>query len=138
MVIGQAGSRWAGRPYFTASLTQRMACIHYQKRAYIVMTSIEFGGSNDNSTTNFTTFTQESHNSRCMRRTGRVLRRQFLLVSPGFPDRIDPWRRTGHPCLSGDDDHSAERIDVESKSPRSKMTSVIALLPYQTRSTCPG
>jgi len=88
--------------------------IHFQKCAYIMMTSIEFGGSNDNPTTSFTTFTQESYSSRCMRRTGRVLRHQFLLVSPGFSDRADPGRCAGHPCLPGNHGNRAERIDMES------------------------
>ena len=75
------------------------------------MTSIEFGGSNDNSTTGTTTLTQESHDSRRMRRISGVLRRKHFLVSPRLPDRADPRRRTGHPCLSGDDDHNSERIE---------------------------
>ena len=76
------------------------------------MTSIEFGGLNDNSTTSFTTLAQESNHSRGMRRIGGILWSQFILVSTGFPDRIDPWWRTGHPCLSGDDDHDPKRIEI--------------------------
>jgi hypothetical protein len=95
-------------------LLQTFTRIHFQKRTYIVMTSIEFGGSNDNSTTSLAAFAQESHRSRCMRRTGRVLRHQFLLVPPGFPDRADSRRRTEHPCLYGNHGNRAERIDMES------------------------
>ena len=72
---------------FDRGLRKKLTCIHFQKYAYIVMISIEIGGSNDNSTASFTTFTQESNHSRGMRRIGGILWSQFILVSTGFPDR---------------------------------------------------
>ena len=123
------------------SLFRTITRIHFQKCTYIMMTSIKFGGSNDNSTTSLAAFTQESHRSRCMRWAGRVLRHQFLLVPPGFPDRADSRRRAGHPCLSGNNGNCAERIDMETgwRIQIAEVGSISAIsLFYRTRSTCPG
>ena len=74
------------------------------------MTFTDFGGSDDNSTTGFTAVPQRPCNRRRVRRTGRILRYQRVLVPFSIPARAHTGRRTRFTGVFRRDADRAKRI----------------------------